>query len=165
MHAGARRTKAEISHDPGKDWPHQGGSAAGQKCAKVGDCSIRLSSVQQKRRAAKVDAGVCSPMQAGCHGTSLFVQALGYVDYNNLFLVPVAHAGYHGLINGALGISWSVLFKRKHAQQTSTALHAGKCGTCATVSLESWNCLPGTLCSACVNKPPWPLTKRPLPAM
>ena len=112
VHAGMRRTNAELAVDPtGKDWPDQGGRAAGQQSARLGDPIIILSSQHHKDRAAEVDVGDAYPFQAGCHGTSLFVQALSYVDYNNLFLLPVAHAGYHGMIKGMLAL-WFGKFKQ-----------------------------------------------------
>ena len=103
-----------IQDDPGIDWPNQGGRAAGQRRAMVGDAAIVLSSRKQRKRAAKVDQRECGAKQAGCHGTSLFVKALSYVDYNNLFLVPVAHAGYHGMIKAMLSLWFGKLRRGKH---------------------------------------------------
>ena len=70
VHAGMRRTNAELAVDPtGKDWPDQGGRAAGQQSARVGDPSIILSSQQQKDRAAEVDVGDACADEMPCSAT------------------------------------------------------------------------------------------------
>jgi hypothetical protein len=63
-----------------------------------GDEDIVLSHVAQLARAIVVDGGGHLPTDQGCHGTSPFVEALDYVDYNNLFVVPIAHAGLLGVV-------------------------------------------------------------------
>jgi hypothetical protein len=66
--------------------------------AMCGDEAVMLSHQDQLDRAAAVDQGLMLPTEVGSHGTSPFVAKLGYVDYNNLFVVPVAHAGLLGVV-------------------------------------------------------------------
>ncbi len=56
-------------------------------------------------RAEKVESGEWVPNLAGCHGTSLLVKHLKYVDYNNIHRVPIAHAVLLGLLKDL----WSLL--------------------------------------------------------
>lgn len=44
------------------------------------------------------------PKLAGCHGLSLLVKYLKYVDYNNIHRVPVAHALLLGLVKDLLNL-------------------------------------------------------------
>jgi hypothetical protein len=63
-----------------------------------GDAAMRLSDAFQRCRADVVDRGERLPTDVGCHGRSIFVKHLSYVDYNNLFVVPIAHAGLLGVV-------------------------------------------------------------------
>jgi hypothetical protein len=45
-----------------------------------------------------VQQGTVKARDVGSNGISPFVAALPYVDYNNLFLVPIAHAGLCGVV-------------------------------------------------------------------
>lgn len=65
---------------------------------RCGDRKLRLSDKQQRERADLVDRGQILPTDVGSHGTSVFVQKLSYVHYNNLFVVPIAHAGLLGVV-------------------------------------------------------------------
>lgn len=40
----------------------------------------------------------CLVKDMGCHGISPVVDALSYVHYNNLFPIPIAHAGPYGVV-------------------------------------------------------------------
>ena len=42
--------------------------------------------------------------QAGCHSMSPVVKLLPYVDYNNLFLVPICHALLYGSVKTFLNL-------------------------------------------------------------
>lgn len=66
--------------------------------AKAGAPVAALSHQQQCDRAEAVDTQQALPNDVGCHGTSPFVKQLEYVDYNNLFVVPIAHAGLLGVV-------------------------------------------------------------------
>lgn len=66
--------------------------------ARCGDESTVLTHEQQCARARAVDADRALPTDVGSHGTSPFVSKLKYVHYNNLFVVPVAHAGLLGVV-------------------------------------------------------------------
>ena len=66
--------------------------------AKCGDEVVALSHKQQCDRAEAVDSDKALPNDVGSHGMSPFVRELGYVDYNNLFVVPIAHAGLLGVV-------------------------------------------------------------------
>ncbi len=66
---------------------------------RVGDAELQLSDQDQRDRAAMVDeyhAGTghgVEPRLAGCNGSSILVQPLAYVSYNDLFQLPLYHAG------------------------------------------------------------------------
>jgi hypothetical protein len=63
-----------------------------------GDADAALDDQAQCERAAVVDYGDRLPADVGSHGTSPFVRELDYVNYTNLFVVPVAHAGLLGVV-------------------------------------------------------------------
>lgn len=65
---------------------------------RCGDFQVALSHKQQVDRAKAVDQGKALSNNVGSHGMSPFVKGLGYVDYNNLFVVPIAHAGLLGVV-------------------------------------------------------------------
>eukprot|EP00798_Chlamydomonas_sp_ICE-L_P001205 gene1205-32547_t len=67
---------------------------------KVGHSCLQLSHAQRISRAQRVEEGEEDPRTAGCHGLSMVVHVLPYVDYNNFFLVPVAHALLFGVVKG-----------------------------------------------------------------
>jgi hypothetical protein len=69
-----------------------------QGVAEPGAEEVILSHKQQCDRAQAVDTQQALPTDLGCHGTSPFVKQLEYVDYNNLFVVPIAHAGLLGVV-------------------------------------------------------------------
>jgi hypothetical protein len=93
----------------------KGGDAPPDAAAPTAFCSdpvTHLPHAKQLARGLFIDrlqgtaaakAETCSDL--GCHGTSPIVSALWYVDYNNLFIVPIAHAGLLGLVKGF----WSLL--------------------------------------------------------
>ena len=76
--------------------------------ALCGDASVRLTCQQQERRALEVVDGNAQPTEVGCHGISPLVGTarlqecnplgLPYVDYNDLWIVPIAHASLLGLV-------------------------------------------------------------------
>ena len=66
--------------------------------ARCGDDVAALTHQQQCARAKAVDQNKVLPTDVGSHGTSPFVRGLDYVDYNNLFVVPIAHAGLLGVV-------------------------------------------------------------------
>uniref|UniRef100_A0A383VXT3 LysM domain-containing protein n=1 Tax=Tetradesmus obliquus TaxID=3088 RepID=A0A383VXT3_TETOB len=69
------------------------------------DClSAAAASLQWDQQPNKAKAAEWAKL-LGCHGTSPLVAALWYVDYNNLFIVPIAHAG----LLGAIKSFWSLL--------------------------------------------------------
>lgn len=69
-----------------------------QGVTQPGADAVTLDHKQQCDRADVVDKGQALPTDLGCHGTSPFVQQLPYVDYTNLFVVPIAHAGLLGVV-------------------------------------------------------------------
>lgn len=76
--------------------------------ALCGDPCTHLSSAMQQARANLVEGTTrdaegqpvepAHPSDMGCSGTSAFAAHLDYVDYNNLFVVPIAHAGLCGVV-------------------------------------------------------------------
>lgn len=64
----------------------------------VGHEDLYLSDEQQLARAVEVEAGSIQPNVAGCRGVSIVCKMLPYVSYNNLWIIPVAHALLYGLV-------------------------------------------------------------------
>lgn len=85
--------------------------------ARPGAEAVILSHEQQCQRADVVDARQALPTDVGCHGTSPFVEQLQYVDYNNLFVVPVAHAGLLGVVKDFWCHVLKVGSKKRQRQQ------------------------------------------------
>jgi hypothetical protein len=78
------------------------------RLAKCGADVTRLSHKQQERRALDVVEEVARPTEVGAHGISPLVGTkklsnhnplgLSYVDYNDLWIVPIGHAALLGLV-------------------------------------------------------------------
>lgn len=64
-----------------------------------------LTDMQQRTRAELVEAGQAVANDIGCWGWSKLVKSLPYVDYNHLWLTPVAHA----LLFGVIKTFWKLL--------------------------------------------------------
>jgi hypothetical protein len=64
---------------------------------KVGDPRLRLSHDAQMLRAQEVEGRIKAANTAGCHGVSIVCSTLPYTDYNNVWVVPVAHALLYGV--------------------------------------------------------------------
>jgi len=62
------------------------------------DERLQLSHEDQLLRAVRVLNETSTATEEGCHGLSPFVQLLDYVHYNNLCLVPIAHALLYGVV-------------------------------------------------------------------
>lgn len=65
-------------------------------------------------RAAKVEEHKWDPMLSGCHGRSIITKYLPYADYNNVHIVPVAHA----MLLGVVKDFWSLLLCKTPQGQT-----------------------------------------------
>lgn len=68
----------------------------GSSC-KVGDAVLQLSDNAHSVRALLVEDGSATKQAAGCNGYSEFVRWLDYVSYNNVWELPIYHAGQHHL--------------------------------------------------------------------
>lgn len=72
----------------------------------MGAVGIKLSHDAQLTRATWAEKPVESrpgrPQQLGCHGMSQLVRGLPYVDYNNVFLVPIFHAWEYGVVKSVM---------------------------------------------------------------
>lgn len=64
----------------------------------VGEEGTLLTHKKQLARAKAVEQGRCRAEDVGCHGLSCIVRHLPYVRYDRQFLLPIAHAGLHGLV-------------------------------------------------------------------
>lgn len=79
----------------------------------LGHCgheALMVSDAQQRARAEAMD-NLARPQDFsvfGCHGTSPLVKHLDYVDYCNVWLVPIAHAFLFGLVKDF----WSLLLSK-----------------------------------------------------
>jgi hypothetical protein len=91
------------------------------------------------------------PTDIGCHGVSPLISALGYLDYNNAFPVPIAHAGPYGVVKRF----WNLIFSRdcpvqlklskqaretieKRAADIINTLNFGRQYTCIRNKRGSW---------------------------
>jgi hypothetical protein len=81
-----------------RELQYYGAHGFARAAAKCGDAVVALSHNQQCDRARAVDAQQALPNDVGSHGMSPFVRELDYVEYNNLFVVPIAHAGLLGVV-------------------------------------------------------------------
>lgn len=52
----------------------------------------------QLARAAAVDRGLVTPANYGTHGSSKLLTALPYLDANNVWVIPIAHALLYGVV-------------------------------------------------------------------
>ena len=100
---------------------------------RVGDAELQLSDQDQRDRAAMVDeyhAGTghgCEPRLAGCNGSSILVQPLAYVSYNDLFQLPLYHAASRRA-TVKLSLSWYCLcMTHVMSQHSSMQLPAAHC--------------------------------------
>ncbi len=66
---------------------------------------IKLSDAEQTRRAQAVENKEGTAKDLGCHGVSPVKKHLEYVDYNNIWVMPMSHA----LIYGAVRHFWKLL--------------------------------------------------------
>ena len=92
------------SPDAGPFWSNydlevEGGSMGKAFC---GEAGISYSHDDQYGRALCMEEGGTEAMarELGCHGLSPAVRYLDYVDYNNLFVVPMCHALLYGVVKG-----------------------------------------------------------------
>ena len=56
--------------------------------------------MDQRLRAPSVESGAARAKDAGCHGWSLPFKYLDYLDYNNLWVIPMSHALVYGVMKG-----------------------------------------------------------------
>eukprot|EP00798_Chlamydomonas_sp_ICE-L_P009243 gene9243-16393_t len=66
--------------------------------AKVGDKRLQLSHDEQLQRGQRVVMELEDAKTAGCKGLCVLPLILPYVDYNNFFIVPAAHALLYGVV-------------------------------------------------------------------
>ena len=69
----------------------------------VGDDCTKLSHVMHVHRGEVMDMGTRKFEDLGCHGTTPFLKACPYIDYNNTLLIPMAHAA-QGVIKDFISI-------------------------------------------------------------
>lgn len=69
------------------------------------DDRIKLSDAEQWNRAQLVENDPRTARDWGCHGISPVVKHLKYVDYNNIWVMPMSHA----LIYGAVRQFWKLV--------------------------------------------------------
>lgn len=64
---------------------------------RVGDRRLLLSHEDQVARAIRVQDSNAHPSHEGVHGYSCIPRALSYVDYNNIWILPVSHTILFGV--------------------------------------------------------------------
>ena len=76
-----------------------GKAYCGEDKTTTGD-ALSISHDKQCERAMRVenDCTEANIRDLGCHGLSPAVRHLDYVDYNNLFVVPICHAVLYGIV-------------------------------------------------------------------
>lgn len=67
---------------------------------KMNDRRLQLTHADHEARALQAEAKEVKDNILGCHGVSLIPHVLKYVDYNNLWNVPIAHALLYGVVKG-----------------------------------------------------------------
>jgi hypothetical protein len=78
-----------------RDWGAHSEHAATEYC---GAPPTKISHKTHCARGKAVDKQLAEASDAGCHGMSLIVKKLKYCDYNDTFVVPIAHAGLCGVV-------------------------------------------------------------------
>lgn len=83
------------------------------EAVKCGDPRARLSHQDQVQRDRDVEEGRLEANEAGSHGSCVLVKCLDYIDYNNVFVVPIAHAA---LLGSVKDFWWQLLsrLRRNH---------------------------------------------------
>lgn len=66
--------------------------------ALCGDSRIRISHAHHMDRAQVVESNHDLASALGCHGISCIAKELSYIDMNNVWVVPIAHAALFGVI-------------------------------------------------------------------
>jgi len=69
-----------------------------------GDARIKYTHAQQVLRGRRAESGEVLPKHIGCFGRSIFVKELDYVDSNNIWVAPIAHAGLYGVVKNFLSL-------------------------------------------------------------
>ena len=88
-------------HYAGPFWTNRNLDVKGSWGTKFcGDPSIKLTDAEQRVRADLVERGQESPKDMGCHGWSPPMRHLNYLDYNNLWIIPMSHALVYGVVKG-----------------------------------------------------------------
>jgi hypothetical protein len=87
----------------------------GGKCKKVGDRDLSLTDEAQMSRARRVEEGIGDKKTEGCRGVSIIPSTLGYVSYNDIWLLPVAHAFLYGVVKDFVGYLLRPFKNAKHA--------------------------------------------------
>ncbi|KAK9918436.1 hypothetical protein WJX75_004081 [Coccomyxa subellipsoidea] len=85
-----------------------GGSIGKAYC---GTERIKVSHAKQWERAVRMEQPGTAARDVGCHGISPVLKYLDYVDYNNIWVIPMSHA----LIYGAVKLFWGLLLTRPTA--------------------------------------------------
>lgn len=92
------------------EFGRDGAQHMGTLKAFCGDPDTHVDDAGQRARANKVEGTTQDggeprdPSDMGCNGWSPFVKQLKYTDYNNLFVVPIAHAGLCGVVKDFWGM-------------------------------------------------------------
>ena len=89
----------------GYSQPVQHTLALGGSAYHVRNPAIQVSDQLQHGRAAAVECGDISARIGGCKGYSEIPRRLRYVSYNDLWRLPIAHAGLYGLVKGFLDVA------------------------------------------------------------
>ena len=82
----------------------RGGGAPPLQMAVCGDPAIAVSHNNQIARAQVVDEDKRLASDYGCKGTNSFMAALPYMHANNLFRLPMCHAGLLGAVKHFLRV-------------------------------------------------------------
>lgn len=79
---------------------------------------IKVSHAKQWERAVRMEQPGTAARDVGCHGISPVLKYLDYVDYNNIWVIPMSHA----LIYGAVKLFWGLLLTRPTAGEHTPPL-------------------------------------------
>ncbi len=94
-----------------------GGTKGPAMCS---DAAIKLDDALQRQRARAANHPHGQPGKVlGCHGWSPIMKALPYLDYNNFWIIPMAHALLYGVVRSF----WKLILTKPAAgEQNACAL-------------------------------------------
>jgi hypothetical protein len=73
---------------------------------KVGDANLKLTHEDHVARAECVDSRETTTKEEDCNGLSPIIEFIPYVDYNNIWIVPLGHAFLFGVVSHVIHLAF-----------------------------------------------------------